>query len=333
MQLRIGVLCGSDDNPSQLREAEIDVDVTGNCDALRLLRLLDPERFRISLCQISPNYLRQALRWNFGKLDLVWNIISDVDDNPATLAVARKLLPEGTAPVVNLPAQVVRTRRHEIAERLQGIEGVRVPKVLLLRNPTLERMRLLTREADFRFPAIVRRTGAHTGEVVGVFDSPEAVEGVYGDRRTEYYVTEYVDVRRPDGLYRKTRFFFIGEEAIVRQHIVHDDWNIHGGSSREFMGAHEALLEESRRMLVDGFDALPAATREAVQAVRRRIGLDYFGLDAYLDEDGGLVVFECNATMNFNPAFRNPKTQHNRAALPRAMGAIERLILTKTGAG
>ncbi len=330
-RIRVGVLFGADDNRSQLDEAEFAVDVLGNSDVLQLLRMLDPNRFRISLLHISPGYFGQALRWNLGKLDLVWNIVSDPDQNPLTLAVAEKMTAGSATPVIDPPGDIWRTRRHEIAERLQGLADVRAPKALLIKDPTPQRLKVAADEAGLRFPAIIRRAGTHNGEVLGVFGAPDEAQGVFGGGGGACYVTEFVDVRRADGLYRKSRFFFIGDRIVLRQHIVHDDWNIHGRSSRGFMAARDDLLEESRSALLGGLDALPARTRAALHAIRERVGLDYFGLDACVDPDGGLVVFEANATMNFHTVFSNPKTQHNRAALPPALRAIERLILTKTG--
>src|SRR5262249_33099721 len=136
-----------------------------------------------------------------------------------------------------------------------------------------------------------------------------------------------------DGIYRKTRFFFVGDRIITRQHILHNDWLIHGRSARGFMTDRPEMLAESRAMLIDGFDALPGHTQAALHGIRQAIGLDYAGIDCCVDEAGRVVVFECNATMSFRPVFRNPATQHNRAALPRMLSALRRLIHAKTGLG
>jgi glutathione synthase/RimK-type ligase-like ATP-grasp enzyme len=81
-----------------------------------------------------------------------------------------------------------------------------------------------------------------------------------------------------------------------------------------------------------GFDALAPRTQAALQAIRGRMGLEFCGLDCCLMEGGAVVVFECNATMNFNPnLFDAPGTRHNRSCLPLALSAMRRLIETKTG--
>ena len=324
----IGVVSGSDATREVVLDPTARTHGVGNNDGLQMLKLLDPP-VQLRRMHVTPGYFRQTSRWSFAGCDLIWNVISDIDQNPDTLTVARKLIAPERLPVVNPPALIGRTRRDELSRLLVGLDGVDAPKVLLLKYPTLERVRRQAADSGFRFPAILRPTGSHNGEVLGIFDSPEAMAEIYGDRRNEYYLTEFVDVRRADGLYRKTRFFFVGDEVITRQHIIAEDWSVHGRSSRGVMREREDLQAESRTMLVEGFAALPAATQAAIHAIRARVGLDYCGLDCCLMEDGRIVVFECNATMGFKPVFKNAATQHNRAALPRMLAAMRKLIDAK----
>lgn len=327
---RIGIICGCDIVRKIVFDRSVETGGVGNNDAVVMLKMLDPP-VDIRRMHLTPGYFRQSQRWTLQYTDVLWNLISDVDQNPATLDVAEKVVNDAVVPVINPPNMIWRTRRHSIAQILGDLDNVHAPKVLLIKYPTLERVRRLVSESDFSFPAIVRKTGTHNGDVVGVFSSPEEMEQIYGDRKNEYYLIEFVDVRRDDGLYRKTRFFFVGDEVVTRQHIISEDWSVHGRSSRGIMQSDERLVAEGRTMLVDGFEALPDATRAAVHSIRQRVGLDYFGLDCCIMDDGRVVVFECNATMNFNPFFRNPATQHNRAALPRLLAAIRKMIADKTG--
>ena len=328
----IGVLCGGDATTQIVWDYSVNTDTLGNNDSLPMLKFLQPA-VRLQRMHLAPSYFRQQRRYLFRECDLLWNAISDEIQNPKTLAIAQKLIGESKLPVINPPALIPRTSRVETARRLQGIDGVRAPKVLVVRNPTLERVGRMVRDTGFVFPAIVRRTGTHNGEVVGVFDDLASLEPIYGDRKSEYNLIEYVDVRHQDGLYRKTRFFFVGDQVLIRQHVISDEWSVHASAARGAMSRREDLLEEGRDKLVNGFAALPAATQVAVHAVRERMGLDYFGLDCCLMEDGQVVIFECNATMNFNASFRNPVTQYARSSFPRLLTAMRRLIHAKTGKG
>ncbi len=329
---RIGVICGNDSAPGVIRDPDVGTQLVGNNDSFSMLKHLEPA-IDFRRVHLAPSYFRQTFRYDFSRYDLVWNAISDEIQNAKTLGIAQKLIGGLKVPVVNPPALIPLTSRVKIAEQLQGIDGVVAPKVLMFRNPTRERVARLAQNADFRFPAILRKTGTHNGEVVGIFEDLDSLGPIFGDRKSEYNLIEFVDVRRADGFYRKTRFFFVGDQILTRQHIVSDEWSIHSMSSRRIMPKYTELQEEARDLIVNGFAALPTATRNAIHDIRRRVGLDYCGLDCYLAEDGGVVVYECNATMNFAPTFGNPATQYNRASFPRYLSALRRLIHAKTGKG
>ena len=327
----VNVIAGDDSVREVVFDGNIATRSSGNNDAWLLLTMLDPPAL-VKRLHITPGYFRQPRRWNPNDGDLIWNLITDPDQNPRTLEVCQKMLAGVRVPVVNPPALLHRTRRHEIPKVLAGIENVQAPKVLLLKYPSLERVRTLAAQSDFAFPAILRTTGSHNGEVLGVFNSVEDLAPIFGDRKTEYYLTEFVDVRGDDRLYRKTRFFFCGDQIITRQHVIADEWSVHGSSSRGVMQGNERLISEGRTMLVEGFESLPETVRQTVHAIRQRIGLDYCGLDCCLMPDGRVVVFECNATMSFKPhKGKNPATQHNQAAYPRMFKALDRLIRRKAG--
>lgn len=328
--LIVGLICGDDATREVIWEYRREAIVAGNNDALVLLKLLRPS-IELRRMHVAPSYFRQPRRYDFQACDVLWNAITDEMQNPKTLEIVQRIVAKEKRPVIGDPFEVPKTSRIETAKRLAGIDGVRVPKVLQIKNPSRERVVRTVEQAGFQFPAIVRRVGTHNGEVVGIAQDLDGLSTIFGDRTNLYNLIEFVDVRQRDGFYRKTRFFFVGDRIITRQHVVSDDWMIHGRSSRRVMEAHPELVEEARDRLVNGFASLPEAVRQRIQAIRSRVDLDYVGLDCCIREDGEIVLFECNATMNFNPSFANPITQHNRAALPRMMSAIRALIEQRTG--
>ncbi|WP_340644186.1 hypothetical protein [Phenylobacterium sp.] len=328
---RVGFIVGNDfDRIIQFDQAGI-VNVEGNNDADRVLALLPEGGFNKTRIHLAPSYFRKAHRWATSGIDILWNMVSDADMNPATLAVVDKFTAELGIPVIDPARAILQTRRHHIASRLAGLDNVHMPKTLLLRNPTLERVKRQVDQVGFRFPAILRRTGSHNGQFIGLFDTPEQIEGIYGDRHHEYYMTEFVDYRWADGLYRKARFFFVGDEIVIRQLIIAPEWNIHGRSGR-WMASQPALEAEGAAMLAGGVAALPDVTRIALRSIADKIGLDYFGLDASLDADGRLTIFEANATMNFVP--RNGQMRaRSLASVPPMVASVRKLLLRKVFSG
>ncbi len=325
-RISVGMILGNDTDRHIEHDRIKTVALRGNNDANLLISLIDDPTIVWSRVQLTPSYFRKRISHNLSGFDVLWNLISDADQHPKVLAVADRLTEGFAGATIDAPSQILGTRRHQVAARLQGIRGVTMPKTLLLRFPNRERLTRQIEQAAFRFPAILRVAGEHNGHVLGLIDGIDGASPIFGDRQREYYLTEFVDVRAADGLYRKSRFFVVGDQIIVRQHIAAPHWNIHGASSRAYMVQHKTLLEEARSLLTGQFAALPLATQQALEGIRGAMKMDYFGIDACIGPDGSLTVFEANATMNFNPAFRNPATQYNRAAVSPMIEATRRLL-------
>jgi hypothetical protein len=112
---------------------------------------------------------------------------------------------------------------------------------------------------------------------------------------TDYYVSDYVDYRSPDGFFRKYRFIFVGGEILPYHLSIDDKWKVHHISTdmanQPWMQAEEHKFLKLPRAV---FGPSAYATLRAIQTI---IGLDYFGIDCALDSKGRVVVFEVNASM------------------------------------
>lgn len=326
---RIAVLCGTD-GASQIEwEAERPVPITGNND---VYRLIDEKHFHWRRTHLTPGYFAQERRWRLDRCDLAFNIVSEPDANPRTLQVVEQVAAQLGRPIVNRPAAVRQTVREAVAQRLRGIAGAVVPRVIRLRHPTAGHLKFFIQSGQIAFPAIVRPTGTHTGKVVGLFETPEDCEAAIADMDRDYVVIEFIDTRRADGLHPKIRFFFIGDAILVRHLFLGVRWNVHGSDYGEVVLGDPRLEAEEEQLLRGGFAALPPVTQGALRAIRQRIGLDYFGLDAAVLPDGRLVVFEANATMNFFPLSHAGRGLYkHEVCLPPAQAAMTRLLLGKLG--
>ena len=111
----------------------------------------------------------------------------------------------------------------------------------------------------------------------------------------DHYVIEYIDYASADGYFRKYRFIFVGDRILPYHLAIGNHWKVHHISTdmvnQPWMQAEEAAF------LNDPADVFNAAQVQALQAMRERIGLDYFGIDCGIDDAGHVVVFETNASM------------------------------------
>lgn len=327
---RVFVLGGTDIRSGLIKDREEGVPIVGNNDSWRLI----PENTTWSRCHVSPSYFRQGIRIDFSLCSTILNLVSDADQNPKTLRIAERITADYRDRLINDPRHVKSTRRDDNARSLQGVPHLSVPKVLRLRNPTLPRLRRRMEAEGFSFPAIVRRTGTQTGQVVGLFQTPEDLNDHFADLKGEYYFTEFVDFQWSDGLYRKMRLFSIGGEVVFDHMFIAESWLINAGMAREgIMKEREDLRAEEKRIFDGEAEHIMAPAREMMAEVARRLKLDYFGVDCSPTQDNAFLLFEANATMNIASRSTDPRFLYaQQGSLPRARAALQKLILKKARA-
>ncbi len=321
---RLGILSGCDTIDSIEHDRTRELAVEGNND---MAQFVVESGFKWLRFHVIPSYFEQPLRFNMKNRHLLCNIVTDPDLNPRVLKVIERIAEESGLPMLNRPERMWQTARDTCAEVLSGIPDLIVPKVIRLADPSLRRLQERMEETGFRFPALVREPGRHNGEFVGLFEKPGDLAALFEDRTKEYLLTEFVDFASPDGLYRKDRFFFIGDTIIPRHRITANVWNLHANSRKTLMAEDESLREEERLMVTGGFEGMHPTTQSVLLEIRTRLGLDYFGLDCNVRPDGEVVLFEANATTNFFPLGVSGIGAYLKPLLyGPAVAAFERLI-------
>jgi len=293
------------------------VGLLGNND-LNLL-IGDP---RVPLVQLTPATLKRSSLPVVTSYPCLINQISDADRNRRMLQHLDRMFAGFEGRIVNRPSVVLKTSRDRMARRLAGTPGLRAPKVARLHSSGDVQNKI--EEAGLAFPIILRRTGTHGGKIVGLFDTMDDVRRGAPDHE-DLFATEFVDYRSTDGWYRKFRVCILGPTIILRHMIVSDGWNVHGRDRRRLMLERPELRAEERGLLERPRHAFPSSVVETLTALRRRIPLDYFGVDFGIDANGAVVLFEANATMEYISPIRDPEfayTHQVTQALRRAALAM-----------
>jgi tetratricopeptide (TPR) repeat protein len=255
--------------------------------------------------------------------DVLFNAVSDPDAAPEALALAARLVPAIGLPVLNPPAAMFATTRQHMAERLAGIDGLRVPLTRRHRRTELEEPTAALR--DFAGPVLMRPVGSHGGHDLTVARSADEVRrAVAAIRSDEVYLTEFVDFRSPDGLYRKLRLMFVGGRLFPFHLAIGEHWLVHYFRTR--MATDARLRAEEAAFLHRPEEYLGPLVCAALAAVPARVGLDFFGADAAIDRDGKLVLFECNATMLVRHADRPAMFDYKREPAARIRDAVSEML-------
>lgn len=313
---RIGYISGGDHLVGYVGE---DVPVA-NAGSTDLYHVRDRALDQWQRLLIPRNYLRFELRYKFCNFNTLVNLITDPDLNPTTLGLLEKVLKAYKGRLLNPPSAVARTTRDQVARTLAGVDGLMVPKVARFVGKAPAALAAI-QKAGCTFPAILRSTGTHSGRIVGLVDGPEEVLRLIQPRET-YFLTQFVDARSPDGLFRKLRVFFIGERQVIRHLVISDHWNVHAAARDDFMADKPALVAEERRVVEGGVAALPERTQVILRQIKARMRLDFFGADLALREDGSVILFEANPTMNFFPFSDDPQFAPLEIARERAAEAF-----------
>jgi tetratricopeptide (TPR) repeat protein len=244
--------------------------------------------------------------------DLVLNAIGDQDAAlPAAEPIAR-FLQDCKKPVLNHPAAIAATARDLVPELLGSIPGLVIPQTVGTATEDFKD-KILTR-AGIRLPLLVRPSGSHGGLHMVLIKSADALRGLELWTAETYYATNYYDYRSNDGYYRKYRMIFVDRKPYPYHLAIGSNWMIHYETAG--MLEEKWKRDEELRYLEDPEKVLGPQAMTTVEAIGRRLDLDYSGLDFSLLEDGRVLVFEANATMLVHPedkggilGFKNPFVQ------------------------
>jgi hypothetical protein len=133
---------------------------------------------------------------------------------------------------------------------------------------------------------------------------------------------ELIDLRSPDGLYRKYRYVVAGDSGVRQSLHVTRDWLARGGPE-------ETVFTEALRDEEIDYTSRPEPHHERFVAAARALGLDFVAFDYSLDGDGNPVVWEGN----LYPLLHLPggRRRYRRAPTTRVLAAMAKLYLVRAG--
>ena len=256
-------------------------------------------------------------------IQVVVNLISDADQTEALLPLAADLVSRMGKPTVNDPRKIAQTTRDIVATLLQGIPGCRVPKALRHRAGAVASAAALQAAFPFSSPVLARPVGTHGGDDFEKFADPEALAAFLSQRPDhDHYLIEYIDYRSDDGHFRKYRFIFVGDQILPYHLCIGSEWKLHHVNTD--MANQPWMQHEEAAFLNDPAAVFSPAHYQALQTIRERVGLEYFGIDCGLDVSGNLVVFEVNASMLVHD--RNEGFLYKTPAVHRIKLAFEAML-------
>lgn len=205
--------------------------------------------------------------------------------------------------VINHPRLAVQATRQKNSERFANIPGIIFPKVHRYQSDKEQRPALIEDiENRCGYPVIIRtvfqQMGAGTWRIDDRQALHEALEKLDG---LQFYAITYAQTRHADGRFRALRAAFVNKSPLVVRADYSDHWNVRARRTpgqQAFYRENPRLLEIANRIVLDPERELGRNIYDKLRTIADSMPLEIFGMDFDLTEDGNLLIFEINATMN-----------------------------------
>ncbi|MEM9007931.1 MAG: TauD/TfdA family dioxygenase [Cyanobacteria bacterium P01_F01_bin.86] len=289
--------------------------------------LIDKQHYNLIILNIIDNNVDELTE--MPQVDLFLNTIACPDlKRGSLLAAARFIDRHPHLPVINDPRRVLLTTRERNALRLNLIPGVRFPQTEKVHwdGVSLEAVVQEIIGLGFTFPLVVRLVGSQTGSTVALIKDETELRDHFqkSQANREYYVIQFRDCRNAQNVFNKTRVFFIDGNFYPVANLFHDAWNVHSGDRYRVMAQTPWMQAKEQFFLNDPINYIGLQNADKLCKIRDAIGLDFFGIDFTLLEDGTLFIFELNAAMrhNFDHAKNFPYTKPHLQRISDAFDAM-----------
>lgn len=247
--------------------------------------------------------------------DVVFNIVAHSEQSGATLEILERWLPTLGERVLNDPARVQALSRDGVAREFADLEGALVPRT----------RRLGRGDIALEGACVIRPVGSQAGAQFSKIETrDELATYLAATPGDEFYVMPFVDYRRKDGYFRKYRIIFVGGIPYAHHLAISQQWMVHYYNA---LNAKEAWIrDEEERFLSDVHNVFDGPRARVLDELARRVGLDYFGIDCSILEDGRVLIFEIDPAMIVHLADPIELYPYKHAYVPRIPAALERLI-------
>ena len=272
------------------------------------------------------------------KYDVVFNNVvnAEVNSRRGYGKIVRDILDRTGLPVVNSPDAVDLASRDKNYERLNKLDHLIFPKTVAFDLDAGETATILERaEAEFAFPVLVRRAESHGPRGLEKVDSLDALrDSLARFAKGPCYLTQYHESKRWKGNFLRYRAVFVGGRIYPSRMNLSENWlvgpSIDRPQDKKLTEASSEFKDEEKRWIADPRSVIGQANMAALHAVDGVLGLDCYGVDFGIAEDGQVIVFEANASMDLLTIRSHvAKFPYLRQAAEDIKSALEDLLIGK----
>ncbi|HZX67954.1 MAG TPA: hypothetical protein VFE70_03665, partial [Candidatus Elarobacter sp.] len=177
----------------------------------------------------------------------------------------------------------------------------------------------------FAYPHIVRPVGAHGGHGLERVDEPAQRDAYLAAHDApELYVAPFIDYRSADGLFRKYRIVFVDREPLPCHLAISPDWMVHYYNAP--MAENAWMRDEEHAFMADLGSVFAGRLRDALRETAELLALDYVGIDAAIDRNGKLLIFEADNALIVHLLDDPVMYAYKHRYVPRIYAALDALV-------
>lgn len=252
------------------------------------------------------------------KPNVIFNAICDPEIHNRSLALLDEMKSLDVLPMLNSTNDIRKTKRDELSQQLPPHKDFFIPKTFRIAPRSKADIINLAKKNFDGKTFLFRPVSSHGGaDLIRIDDYERADFNVYPLDGREYFISEFIDFKSSDGLYRKARFFVIDGVVYPRHLIASKDWKIHAGSRQEFSN-NAAIASEEEQFLASP----PYVFIEFCNHLHAHLKLDFFGVDGALLPDGRVVLFEANVCMRLLAEHKEPYLQAAQTTIQQAFTVL-----------
>jgi len=202
----------------------------------------------------------------------------------ALYQVIEKQRQQWPRPFLNNAQGVMNCAREKLYELLKEDPDFIVPKTQRINRQEVSAL---------SFPYLIRPIDSHAGQDLEKIQDSLAIHD-YLSRINDkiFYVSEFLDCSKKDGLFRKFRIALIDKKPYVCHLAISEDWVVHYKSAHMELSSHKR--EEEEKFMREFDTHFLAQHGESLIRAAEVIGLDYVILDCAISRQGQLVIFEAD---------------------------------------
>ncbi|MEC4815272.1 MAG: hypothetical protein SAK29_18640 [Scytonema sp. PMC 1069.18] len=223
---------------------------------------------------------------------------------------------EYNIPIIN-PVDRLSNSIKSVAAKVIESVGLRTAKTIPITEPQEFKKTL----GGLSTPFLIREDWIH-GSHIYFIQHPDEVQNVPFDKFIAPIALEFIDTRGADGLYRKYRYFAIGDEGVSGPLMVSKAWEVR--DNRDRVMNESAIAEEIA--YISSIDP----NHEKFQQARKALGFDFIAFDYSYDLQGNIIVWEPNPfAVIWGSTDNDPVRKYQMPSINRIYTALLKLYLER----